>query len=54
MRTIDLNGAWLLKEMSTGKDDIRDTLEDHNKDVDFPVGYLAVFFQNMAFVRGRD
>jgi hypothetical protein len=32
MRTADLNGVWLLKELSTEEADIPDTLEDFNKD----------------------
>jgi len=35
MRTVDLSGVWLLRELSTEKDDTPDTFEDHNKDVDW-------------------
>jgi len=35
MGTVDLNGAWLFKELSIKKDDIPDTLEHHDNDVDW-------------------
>jgi beta-galactosidase/beta-glucuronidase len=35
MRTVDLNGVWLLKELSTGKDDTQGAFEDHKRDADW-------------------
>ena len=35
MRTVNLNGVWLLKELSTEKDDIPDTFEHHDNDIDW-------------------
>ena len=35
MRAVDLNGVWLLRELSTEKDDIPGTFEQHGNDVDW-------------------
>jgi beta-mannosidase len=40
MRTVDLNGVWLLKELSTGKDDIQDAFKDRNKDANWMEAYV--------------